>query len=173
MPKGIKFHKVRDFFHFWPVSDGEEVFIHVKMKNFGMFFVFFLTFGVMTVFSEPIGKNCMIPSNIGNLTPVLDLCESKYLQIARNISNETLFKFFWFSLCLSTVATIWELTKPCLCSKYALLKKACQTIKVLPQLSPLVWPLPHMGSFQWGTIWPYTSSDIKNISSQSWKINFY
>ena len=24
-------------------------------------------------------------------------------------------------------------------------------------------------SFQWGTVWPCTSSDIKNTSGQSWK----
>ena len=41
------------------------------------FFIFKL------VVSEPIGKNCMTPPNFGNLQPQLDLCEGKYLQIAR------------------------------------------------------------------------------------------
>ena len=38
-------------------------------------------------------------------------------------------------------------------------------LKVLPQLSPLDPFLPYLIAFQWGTVWPYTSSGIKNIKN--------
>ena len=61
------------------------------------FFKYFFIFKFYVVFSEPIGKNCKTPPNLGNFQPQLDLCESKYLQIARKrFEKNILLKFYIF-----------------------------------------------------------------------------
>ena len=56
---------------------------------------------------------------------------------------------------------IWESTKPCVCSKKELFKKAWQIIRVLPQLSSLGSNLPHLRAIKWYTVWLHTSRGIK------------
>ena len=73
----------------------------------------------------------------------------------------------------ATVVTDWESTKSHLCSKLSRFKMSWQMLEVQLQLSPLDSSLPYLRLFQWGTVWAYTSQDIKNKTSQSWKFNFY
>ena len=72
-----------------------------------------------------------------------------------------------------TVLFDWESPKPRLCSKLALFMTSWQMFKLLLQLSPLNSYLPYLRAFQWGTVWPYTSSCIKTTTGQSWKFYFY
>ena len=55
----------------------------------------------------------------------------------------------------------------------SLFKTSWQMLEVLLQLSPLVWYLPYLRAFQWGTLWPYASRVIKNWISQIWKVKNY
>ena len=76
-------------------------------------------------------------------------------------------------LTLHTVPTIWESTRPVLCSKLPFFKTSWQILEMPLELSPPFSSLPYLRALKWGTIWPYTSRGIKNTSSQSWKFNFY
>ena len=77
--------------------------------------------------------------------------------------------------CESVMLNIWESTKSHLYSKFALFKTFWQTLRVLLHLSPLGLAsyLPLLRVFQLGTVWPCTSSEIENTTSQNWKFNFY
>ena len=72
-----------------------------------------------------------------------------------------------------TVRNNWVSTRPCLCSKFSIFKMSWQMLKVLPQLSPLDQSLPYLRAFQWGTVWLYISSGIKNTTGQTWKVKIY
>ena len=72
-----------------------------------------------------------------------------------------------------TVPTIWESTRPVLCSKLPFFKTSWQILDMPLELSLPFSSLPYLRALKWGTIWPYTSRGIKNTSSQSWKFNFY
>ena len=72
-----------------------------------------------------------------------------------------------------TVVTDWESIKPHLWSKLSLFKTSLQMLEEQIQLSPLYSSLPYLRPFQWGTVSPYISRGIKNMTSRSWKIFFY
>ena len=76
--------------------------------------------------------------------------------------------YFWWDP--PTVVTDWESTKPHLCSKLSLFKASWQMLKVQSQLSLLDPSLPYLRPFQWGTVWPYSSSGIKNTTGQILKV---
>ena len=65
---------------------------------------------------------------------------------------------------------IRESTKSHLCSKLSLFKMSWCMLEMLLQLSPLVWYLPYLRAFQWGTVWTCTSRGIKNMTNQNWNI---
>ena len=84
----------------------------------------------------------------------------------------------WWSLVhlsnfLSTVVTDWESIKPHLWSKLSLFETSLQMLELQLQLSLLYSSLPYLRPFQWGTVSPYISRGIKNMTSQSWKFNYY
>ena len=54
------------------------------------------------VFSEPIGKNCIKPPNFGNLQAQLDICEGKYLQIAKKRFEKNILEKFLVFLTFKT-----------------------------------------------------------------------
>ena len=64
---------------------------------------------------------------------------------------------------------IWKSTKPLLYSKFSLFKILWQMLETLLKFSPLDSFLPFLRALEWGTLWPYTSRGIKNMTSQSWK----
>ena len=70
----------------------EEVLIQVKMRL--TLFKYLCIFNFCGVLSKPIGKNCIKPPNFGNLQPQLDICEGKYLQIARKRFEKNILEKF-------------------------------------------------------------------------------
>ena len=115
---------------------------------------------------------------------ILHACFMKRIILSCPFLKKSYFVIFWRLLQYSTntiefwyICTIgitdWESTKPHLCSKLPLFKRSRQMLDVKPQLSHLDSSLPYLRPFQWGTVWPYTSSGIKNTTGQSWKFNFY
>ena len=80
------------------------------------------------------------------------------------------FRLLRIGFLIATVRNDWVLTKPRLCSKFSLFKMPWLMLEVLPQLISLDPSLPYLRAFQWGTVWPYTSSGFKNMTGQSWKL---
>ena len=68
--------------------------------------------------------------------------------------------------------TIWESTKPWLYSKLVLFKMQWKMLRVLPQFNFLSLYLS-LKNLLWGTTWAFEERGFKNMTSQSWKRNFY